>query len=315
MPRQKKQAEKGLIAALKFVKLSGAKFCSIKNNQIIAFTNEICMGFSIEEDLNAYAEIESLLHSLQKAGEQTAITQIDVFKLHVNSGELQIYINCIEKMPEIQPDQMQFEIDSRLTKAIEILSPIVSARGENLILKTFLNKGRSLFATNRFLIAEYWHGLDLPNMIFSKKFAEILLKSKKAPTVFGFSNNSLTIYFNDNSWIMGRILNENWPDVESILNKNEISYQLSEDYFKALAGVSPFSDTDMLYCANGCLQSHPEAGKGASYPVACLVDGSAYSVKDSAFLLRNATEAQICQDGSIKFFNKDLRGIIASRKV
>lgn len=313
MGRQKKAPEAGLIAALKFVKLCGAEFCSIGQNSVIAFTDHVCMGFPIEEDLTADAHIENLLKSLLRSNEHTTITQLDLHKLHVNTGDLKVYVDCIDKKAQIKPDVPAFAIDSRFTNAIEKLIPIVSSFGNHIAMKTMLFSKQSVFATNKFLLAEYWHGLDLPVCILSKKFLELVLKSKKEVAGFANSNNSVTVYFKDNSWIMGRNIDEKWIDARTILNEELQPKPISVELSKALGAVPQFSSDGLAYCRAGSLQSHPTAENGASYAVLGLPDGPIYGVKDLKFLLLNASEIEF-RNNFIYFFGKNLRGVISDRK-
>jgi hypothetical protein len=317
MGRKKAESKhsNNLMNALKFVGMCGAEYCSIGSNIVTAFTDNICMGFPIEEDLNAQAHIKKLYQSLLKSGEIVAITQLELNKLHVNSGDLQVYIASSEKIIHIESDKKQIELDSRFTKSIENLLPIVSAFGDQISTKTILCHEQSMFATNRYILIEYWHGTSLPFLNMSKKFCDLILKTKKEVTFIGFSENSLTVYFKDESWIMGRVSKEQWINPYAILNK-ECNYKdISSEFLKALQAVPTFSDTGLAYCINGCLQSHPNAKDGASYPVPDLPEGSIFGVKELNFIYKNAMQIDMSNPNFLYFIGKNLRGAISSRKI
>jgi hypothetical protein len=318
MARQKAQSthSNNLMSALKFVGISGADFCSISQNIVTAFTEHVCIGHPIEEDLNAQAHIKKLYQSLLKSGEKTTITQLELSKLHVNSGVLQVYIACSEKINQILPDAPFIEIDRRFTDSIETLLPLVSVYGDTISTKTILCNDKSMFATNRYILTEYWHGIYLPFLNMSKKFCDIVLKSKKEVNHLGYSENSITVYFKDKSWIMGRVSKDNWINPYAILDKRRCSYEpISDDFKMALKAVPGFSDSGLAYCASGCLQSHPSAKDGASYPVPGLPEGGVFGVKELNYLNKNADMLDMSDKEFIMFTGKNIRGAIVSRKV
>lgn len=314
-PRKSKSSHSsGLINALKFVSLSGAEYCSIGDNLITAFTDTICLGYPIEEDLNVQANIKNFLKSLEQSTDQTAITQLNLHKLHVNSGELQVYINCTDKVQHVKPNDPEIELDIAFCKAIELLNPIVSSRGDNVALRTILNSGGSMFATNRFLLVEYWHGTELGNFNIPKKFCDILLKSKKTPKGFGKSESSFTVWFDDGSWIMGRIYPDKWLDATAILDVQIASKPISAEFLKAMEGVLPFCDTGLAFCQDGCLQSSLDASAGASYPVPELPGPVQFGSKDLKFISKYATDIDMQNKDLLYFYGRNLRGALSSRK-
>lgn len=312
--KEKPEHSNNLMNALKFVGLCGADFCSIGSNVVTAFTDSICMGFPIEEDLNAQAHIKKLYQSLLKSGEKTTITQLELTKLHVNSGELQVYIACSEKITQPEQDKAKIDLDTRFTNAIETLLPIVSAFGESISTKTILCNDQSMFATNRFILVEYWVGIDLPFLNMSKKFCDLIIKSKKEVVSLGYSKNSVTVYFKDNSWIMGRVSSENWINPYEILNKESNPKPVSEEFRKALLSVPTFSDSHLVYCVSGCLQSHPDAKEGASYPVPDLPNGATFGVKELNYICKNAVSIDMSNSKIMYFFGaKNIRGAVVNR--
>lgn len=312
--KSKSEHSSNLASALKFVGMTGAEYCHIGSNLVTAFTDQIAIGFPIEEDLNAQAHIKNLYKSLCKSNEQTAITQLDLHKLHVNSGNLQVYIPCIEKINHIEPDKKVYEINESFVNNIEKVLPLVSAFGEHISMKTILIFNGCFFATNRFCIVQLFHGLNLPFLNISKKFCDLILKSKKKVSNLGYSENSITVYFEDESWIMGKISKEEWINPFSILDKVVNFNDFSLEMFKAIENVSSFSTSGKLYSKANCLQSHPEALEGASYPILGLPDGGIYGVKDLAFLAKNAQTFGV--DGlRLYFLGNNLRGCISSREI
>lgn len=313
MRKSKSEHSATLIDALKFVGLSGAEYCSIGQGFVTAYTDAICMGHPITEDLNAQAHIKSLQQSLIKSEKETTITQLDLSKLQVNSGELQVYINCSDKVEQIKPDFNGIKINKLFTEALHILLPIVARTDSNVSARTILVYGESLFATNRFMLVECWHGSNLPYTNMSRKFCDLIVKSKKEVAEFCSSTNSVTVYFNDGCWIMGRIDKENWINPFEHLHNPDGSVNIDDELRESLRLVPGFNGTDLAYQVAGRLQSDPAKGVGASYPCASMPDGAIYGTKDLKFLLKYGKQISF-NEQTLYFFGDKMRGVISSRK-
>jgi len=312
MAKAKSKHSSNLITALKFVNLTGANFCSIGDNLVSAFTENFAMGFPIEEDLVAQANIKYLLKSLLKANEHATITQLDLNKLHVNSEGLEVYVNCEKQQMHVKPDNPEFPIDIQFAIGLETVLPICGSFGDHIAMKTVLVKANSFFTTNRYCLVQYWHGLNIPDFIVAKKFCDLILKTKKEATAIGISKNSVTVYFKDGAWIMGRNFVEGWIDPNNILKYNCNFEPISEEFQNALRAVPGFSESGMVYCGPECLQSHPEIQQGASYAVPGLPEGAVYGSKELEYLGKHGE--QICFDGKTLYFTgKNLIGAISSR--
>jgi len=313
MRKSKSSHSATLIDALKFVGLSGAEYCSIGQGFVTAYTDTVCMGHPITEDLNAKAHIKSLQQSLIKSEHETTITQLDLSRLQVNSGELQIFINCSEKVEQPKPDFDGIKISKEFLLGLHELLPIVLKADSNISAKTIMTFGESIFATNRFILVERWHGANLPFTNMSRKLCDLIIKCKKEVAEFCKSDNSVTIYFSDRCWIMGRISPELWINPFEILNKELVQSNINDELQESLRLVPGFNGSSLAYQVNGRLQSEPAQGAGASYPCGQLPDGGIYGVKELKYLQKYGKQISIIGD-DIYFFGDKMRGAISSRK-
>lgn len=294
--------------------MSGATYCSIGSNFVTVTTDHLAMGAPIIDEFTAQAHIKDLIKSLTKASEQTAITLFDE-ALHVNSGDLQVYVDLNDNIntKRVIPDTRNFPLTDSFIKGLTVLNPIVSANGDHVSVKTILLKDHSMFATNRYLLAEFWHGMPISSVgiQLSKKMVDIIVKCKKPLSSIGFCDTSATIYFSDNSWIMCRQGKEKWYSVDGILPTGEAP--LIEHHFGLACGaVLPFC-TDIVHCLNNGLTSDTSSSKGASYPCHGLPDGAIFGAKDLAFLAKNATHIDWKDSKKVAFFGDMLRGVLCDR--
>jgi len=303
----------GLLNALSFVGMNGAEYCQIGHNWVTSITDNICMGFAIEETLACQANIKALTHSLTRAKDQVTITQLDIDKLHVSSNGLEVYVNCEAEVKHVEPDKRFCAIDSRFTKCLDILHSIVSAHGDHISVKSVLCYGSSCFATNRHILIEFWNGIDLPYCKLSKKFVDLILKSKKEVEYFGYSISSVTVYFKDGSWIMGRQEKGDWINPFEILNVPTEMQPLTANFKTSLKAVLGFAGATTVTWGAGRLQSHAGEREGAISAIADLAEGGTYGTKEMKFLLDNGNEFCIDANKVVRFFGSNIRGAISSR--
>lgn len=311
--KSKSEHSSGLLNALSFVGMNGAEYCQIGHGMVTSITDNICLGYPIEETLECQANIKALSQSLTRSKENVTITQLDMDKLHVSSDGLQVYVNCEQEIKHVTPDQKSGLLDSRFTLALRVLYPVVSASGDCVSVKTVLLYGQSCFATNRHILVESWHGLDLPFCNIGKKFVDIILKSKKEVESFGNSTSSVTVHFKDGSWIMGRQEKGDWINPFEILNAETNPMPLSEDFKHGLRGVLDFCGSITVSCIDGRLRSHTGDNEGAMAFIGGLPEGVLYGAKEMRFLREYAVSMDVSNPAVIRFFGDKIRGAISAR--
>lgn len=311
--KSKSQHSSGLLNALSFVGMNGANYCQIGRKFVTSITDNICLGHPIDEELECQANIKAFSQSLTRATDQVTITQLDIDKLHVGSNGMEVYVNCEKEIKHVKPDSQHCAIDSRLIKCFDILRSIVSTTGDCSSVKTVLFYGQSCFATNRHILVESWHGIELPYCNVSKKFADIVLKSKKEVEYFGYSDSSVTIYFKDGSWIMGRQEKEAWINPFDILNVESQPNPIDEAFKTSLKAVLGFAGATTVTCSNGRLQSHAVAEQGAVAGTGGLPEGFTYGIKEMKFLLDRGISLDQSNPSILRFFGDKIRGCISAR--
>lgn len=324
MARPRKKAEpvqqNSLLEALNFLSVVTKNEGSpeethviLRNNQAIAFNGVVGAGQLIEQDLISCPHNETLIKALSKCGQDIVYNQLDENRLSVKSGKFKVIVSCLNPflLQGTQPDQPIAEIDDRFKVAIEAVSCLTSDdNAQQLVYKSILLYGGSVIATDGKVIFEYWHGLPLPiNIVMPKKFAEALSKTKKKLKAFGNSQSSITIYFEDNSWLKTQLYVEPWPDTGRLLNQPCSPLPLPENFLPALVTVAPFSPDGTVYLDSGILRSHSSADVGASYDLPGLPN---LIFNSKQFLmLKNYIEKIDFTSNPHLWFGNNCRGAIA----
>lgn len=295
----------------------------LKNKWAIAFNGIVAAGSPIEEEIYCYPHNLMLIEALSKCEDSYSLTQLDNGRLSIKSGKFKAVVPCLNPalMQEALPDPLIAPITNRFKEAVEAVGVLASENAQHILTASVLMNGASVISTNRVMLLEYWHGLDLPaNIPLPKQFVAALVKQKKNLTGFGFSNCSATFWFEDGSWLRTQLYNDEWPDVSKILNREANLWSIDANFFKALDAVEKFSADGNVYFNNGKLNSHPDEGIGASYELSGLPNDVIYPAKQlnimKPFVKRIDFKAQGIHDSSycLVFQGDFLRGIISGRQ-
>ena len=308
-----KKKAAGLVAALDFIA------CAITENSpeawrgcvrfrdgyALAFNGIISAGCKVDEEFAACPQFGFLRRALEKASDTVAFTQIDASKLAITSGKFKALIPCL------QPDAIQ-----EISSGFEQIGPIVKESGTTVVEASLLLKAGSMVACDRVLLLEYWHGIDLPpGLVIPKAFVNAVIAAKKKIIGFGYSpEQSMTLHFEDGSWIKTQLFSVGWPDID-FLARGDINRcaPMPEGLFDAIAAVLPFSGDGNVFFNGETISSHEERSIGASFEFACP---SGYAYKGQRLLMMKGRASFIEFNAEHKmafFFSNDppIRGALA----
>jgi hypothetical protein len=314
------EATAKLIASLQFL-LLGQKDTGIAdyqthvnmfNGYAVTFDGVIAAGCQIGEPLNAVCETSRFLAAMKQCGETYSITQTEGGKLSVKSGSFKVLVPTIDAkiMPTIEPDMPIAVIDDRLKDAFEALNWMVAEQDEQIYKASFLLRAGSMIATNGRVAAEYWHGIDLPpDLVIPKPFVVAVLKSGKKLAKFGYCSRSITFWFEDESFIRTQLFEDQWPDIDKLLNVPSDPKPVPPGLFDAVRVVKPFSVDGMVYLNEGVVASHPFEGEGAVFEMKGLPNGPAYVI-DNILGIEAACKTIDFGPTQQPFFGDNIRGII-----
>lgn len=331
-PRSQKQSietKSSLLQALEFCacvnEKLGAAFethVGLKNKWAVSFNGIIAAGSPIEEDIYCYPHNLTLIEALSKCEEGYSFTQLDNDRLSIKSGKFKAIVPCLDPslMQEALPDPWIVPITNKFKEAIDAVGVLANENAQHVLEASILMNGTTVISTNRMMLLEYWHGLDLPpNIALPKQFVAALAKQKKNLTGFGFSSCSATFYFEDGSWLKTQLYNDEWPNVSNILNREANLWSIDPNFFKALSAVEPFSEDGNIHFDTNLLMSNPD-NTGASYEINGVPKGVVYPAKHlkimKPYVKRVDYKAKGIHDSSycLVFQGDFMRGVISGRK-
>jgi hypothetical protein len=286
-PRSKPAATNQLLSALQFCSVVSDKLgtpyethIGLRNNTAVAFNGIVAAGAPIQEDLICHPHTLLFVEALSKCDENYSLTQLDNGRLSIKSGKFKAIIPCLDPalMQSAVPDPQIVRITDKFKEAVEAVGVLANENAQHVLTASVLMNGPSVISTNRVMLLEYWHALDLPpNIPLPKQFVAALVKQKRPLTGFGFSKSSATFWFGD-YWLRTQLYNDEWPDVSSILNRQANLWSIDPNFFKALDAIEQFSEDGNVYSDTNLLMSDAH-NQGASFEVSGLPKGFVYPIK------------------------------------
>lgn len=310
-----------LLAALKFVAVAQKKtgtvqqqFGMISGNWAAASNGVLTVATKVEEDLAACPHTYQLIDALSKVGEDLSITQLSPTSLAVVSGALRALIPCVGfgDLGISGPDERCAVIDDRIKSALECVLPLSTDGAQHAHFAAVLLQSGSAVATNGHLLAEYWHGIDLPPMLIPKASAVAIVKAGKALTGFGYSGSAATFWFEDDSFIKTQLFAEQFPNYQPLFNCEGLNpWPVPEEFYKAVRSIESFSRSGIVYFENGVLASNEQETEASTYKIEGLPEGMGFNAKyllmvESSFKNVHFDEAS----NKAFFFGENVRGVL-----
>lgn len=311
----------GLLDALQFVgsvtndagPINETHIC-LGANWACAYNGTIAASHPIVEDIYACPHAKTIIEALSKCNEHISFTQLDANRLSIKSDKFKAVVPCIDPtlLKLAIPDPPITAIDDRFKEGLSIVGTLPSDNAQYVYLASILMNGYGLISTNGKVVIEYWHGIDLPPGIsLPKALIDPLTKTNKKLCKFGYSQSSVTFYFEDDSWIRSQLYAEAWPDMGLILDRPSNAWPVSGDFWRGLDAIAGFTESGFAYFDTGILRSHENAAVGASYEVAGLPKGPAFPTKQLAMIKPYANRIDFLAKDCLMFFGDKIRGCIA----
>jgi hypothetical protein len=290
----------------------------IFNKWIVATNNVLTAAHPIMDELRLCPHSLMLLAAMDSCKEPYSLTQENDSGLWVTSGEFRAFIPCVafDKLPMMAPDPAQWLADGRLLDALGVVSSLVADNAATLVQAAIQLCGRTVRATDTEVILEAWHGIDMPpGLLIPKAAANAWIKCGKKPVRFGYSAESITLWYEDNSWIKTQLFNNaQMPNMDAILNVANNPWPTPKGLFEAAASITPFSTSGIAYFEDkGVMRTkNVDTPLLANINVGGLPAGLAFKLKSLKTIAPYAKSIDFTASKKFAlFFSDSVRGAIA----
>lgn len=328
-----KEPQSTLAKALDFIKvaqvdkandLQTKSHCRLAAGYAVAFDGVLALGHPIDEDLNLCPHTYRLVDALKRCKQTLSITQLDGDKLVIKSGGFRAVIPCLNPaaLPYAVPDVQAGEIDESIKEGFALLNPIVSGAGQTTVEASLLLQNNSMVATDRQVMLEFWHGINLPDgLAIPKQAVTAVCKIGLKPVGIGVSDRTVTFHYDGGAWLRTQLYGEEWPDIGRILNAGDPSkaVPVPPALFDAVDAVASFSNdlisNGAIFTFDGKIGSHNDEAHGATYELEGVTPGLCFGAKHLGALKGVATSIDMVgTNGITYFYGERTRGAVAQRR-
>lgn len=327
MAKKPKPEPSKLVKALEYLSLlfkagdDQSMYCNMGVNRAVAFNMVLAAGAPVEVDFTACPHTALFLRAIDECGKEYQVTQLSTEKLLVRSETWQAYIPCANPLTLSWPipDAPRAPVDDRLTLALKKTAGVVDAKGETVVESSFQLQPFSCLATNRRVILQAWHGIDMPpGLLLPLSAAKILFKVHKAGkhlTMFGFSKETITFYFDDDTWLRSQLFQDRPVQIDEKFNCSTQERAVPQELFAAANKVAPFSATGSVFIKDGFVSSHKpgtvQQGSELKLPIQGEHAPREYFYADLRIIAPHVTSwDEISRQDATYFSGENLRGLI-----
>lgn len=326
-PRGRKKPEEStsnLLAALKFVSLSQNDSKAetqhthvlLSNKWAVATNPVFAMGHKIDDDLNVCPHTERLIDALSKCGDTLSVTTLDSGRLSIKSDRFRAIVPCVNAalFPPVLPDTPCASLNDALRAGFEAVAGILDNTNARPFATCALLQAGTVVGCDGYSLAEYWHGIDLPpGLLIPKPTITALLKTDKPLAKLGYSSNSVTFYFDDESWISTRVVVTSYPTYEKIFSAKANAWPVPDGFYTAIKHVSSFNEQGSVYFNGNSISSHATDDDGATYEIDGIPANQAYNGNFILLFENLATKFDFTTSADkCFFFGENVRGAIAA---
>lgn len=324
-PRKPKVKEdSALLAALKFVQVAQAEIgtpyqthCRFINGYVTAFDGVLAAGHPVQEEFSVCPHTFRLIDALTRAQGAYSLTALDNRTLVLKTDKFKAPVSCIGDgdLTYIQPDPAQYPINDAFKIAAQIASLFNTDGAQTVMGASVCLKNQSIIGTNGTVVLEAWHGNFMPpGLIVPKTFISALGKVTSPLSRFGFTNETLTFWFENGAFLKTQLYLERYPNVDLVLAYTETAKPVPVDpeLFNAIRAVHSFAQGSQIFLGNQMVRSAHSEAVAATYVCASAV--VPVSINAKQFLVLEPYIKQIDFGGNEKvvtFFGDGLRGAVA----
>lgn len=316
-PALAKEAD-ALIKALAFASVASNndhEHCIFESKTVLMSNGQLFAGHPVDEELECNPHLGKLLSALKKCGKTLSLAQLDSGRLSVKGDKLRVLVPCVsdDAMFDVEPDVKIAPATDELKKAFKVCSVLADEKGHTVIEASLLLENGLCTATDRHVMIQYWHGVSLPpNLVIPKSYADAVVKTESPIVGFGYTfERSMTLWFENGSWLKTLLYADKWPDVNAILDRPSSPVEVLPGLLKGIHDVAEFSD-GTVYLVENEVRSHITAEEGAQYEVPGLQNlNKCYNSEYFNWVAPYITTLDLTTypDRAV-FFGEHLRGVI-----
>lgn len=281
--------------------------CVISNGAITASNSPLSVGILTEASLTASPPAWQLIAALERCKDGYAMSELRGV-ISLASGPLRVNLPTVEGLAPSQPDNWLAPLSAELFDAVAAIQHVADEDAEFIEATCICLSDGLASAVNetRSIIMQVYHGISMPTMMVPVRFFKRLAQCGKVPTGFGFTaDRSLTVYFDDNSWLR-TALGACAPLPYSKVLDGGSSFAAMPDIWEPLETIMPFRGNTAAVTLSVGMVKTATASHDAPWTTDCILINADYLKQAKPFCEHFAID-----NGKFYFYKGNVRGVIA----
>jgi hypothetical protein len=323
-----KEQELELLKALRFINVAQnpagqaayQKHCRFSQNQVIAFDGILSAGYPVQEQMDGCPNTELLIDALAHVRGAYSLTLLDTLSLVVVSGDYRGLVPCLRpvEIEHVVNDPPNYELNDGWKLAALEAGSFCTDNATTVMGASVLTQEYSVLGTNGMALIERATGCHTPaGLVVPMAFVKAVAKTDLKLQRFGFSQGSLTFYFENGAWIRTQLYQEAYPDLSGMFRMMEAATatEVPEALFTAVKAVQKFSETGVIWIDRDQVRSHETTDIGAQHRCADLPFTTKVNAKNLMTCQPFFKRADFTgNDNAVVFFGEQVRGLLAKSR-
>lgn len=272
-----------MLDALRFVAAAVAKkdyvqgltHFKIKDGRVTGFNGDIALSSDIDVDIDVFPKASALLAAIKACGETISLNVTPAGKLAVKSGKFKSFVECIpeDAVTYQEPEGESVELNKAFLDGLRALAPVMGIDASRPWAMGIKVQSGSMLATNNVMLAEYWHGLDLPlDAVIPDIAINELLRINEVPTRVQITENSISFWWGEKRWLWSKLIEaDQWPvtrvqDIMSVEDGPQLPFP--SGFAESVETLKPFLlEGSSVYLTSTHMQTSKHDGEGTSIEV------------------------------------------------
>ncbi len=287
----------------------------IKGGYVKGHNGSMTLCAPINLNIDVMPKASSFAKAIATCKETITMHVTATGRLAIKSGPFRAYVDCVEEgYPDVEPEGAWIDLpNGGMLKAIKTLMPFIGEDASRTWARGILLRDYSAYATNNVVLLEYWLGYHFPLSINIPKSAITeMVRIGVDPVRMMASENSVTFFYENGSWLKTTLYSLDWPDLQKVLNRDSHPIPPPPGLWQAIEDASPFVDKlRRLWFRNDAITTDPTDATGALVEVPGLVAEGIYNA-DYLMDLAEVVETidLLGYPGPSLFFGDKVRGAI-----
>lgn len=252
--------------------VAGLTHFKIRNGRVTGYNGDLALSSDIDVDIDAYPNAAKLLAAIKACPDAIALNITPAGKLAIKSGKFKCFVECLpdEQVPFCEPEGVEVDLGEWFIAGLKALAPVMGIDASRPWAMGVKIQSGSMLATNNVMLAEYWHGVDVPmDVVIPDIAVNELLRIGERPTKVQMTDHSISFWWGEKRWLWSKLLEGgNWPvaRLQELLDMpHGVQLPFPPGFNDAVETLKPFlQESGSVYLTKTHLLTSPHEGEGTS---------------------------------------------------